>query len=99
MMRLQHKQAKLVISGRVQGVFFRALAREEALRLGLTGWARNVGEDKVEILIEGTRESLDQFIVWAHKGPPAARVESVVVEWGEATGVFQIFEIRRSQWM
>jgi acylphosphatase len=95
----QHQQAKLTISGRVQGVCFRAFAREEALRLGLTGWVRNVGEDKVEALIEGERETLDQFIVWAHKGPPAARVENVFVEWGEAAGEFTTFETRRSQWI
>lgn len=99
MMSLQYQQAKLIISGRVQGVCFRAFAREEALRLGLTGWVRNVGEDRVELLLEGKREALDQFIVWAHKGPPAARVEHVCVEWGEAAGEIKNFEIRRSQWI
>ena len=69
----------LYITGFVQGVFYRDGALKEALRLGLTGWVRNTDDDAVEAHIEGSAEALEEFIDWAKKGPPAARVEKVDV--------------------
>lgn len=93
-MSTEHKQAHLIIKGRVQGVCFRAFAREEAQRLELVGWVKNLPDESVEMVAEGPREALDRLIKWAHKGPPAARVETVVVEWDEATGEFKTFGMK-----
>lgn len=71
---------RYVVSGRVQGVFFRASARQEAQRLGLTGWVRNLPDGRVEVLACGEQASLDQFREWLREGPPDAHVESVEEE-------------------
>ena len=69
--------ARFIVSGRVQGVFFRASTRTEALRLGLNGYARNVADGSVEVLASGDAAALDELERWLHIGPPAARVQSV----------------------
>lgn len=71
----------LIVSGRVQGVWFRAGTREQALELGLCGWAKNCPDGIVEIHAEGDKKTLEQFITWCRKGPPAARVSALEVEW------------------
>ena len=71
----------LIVSGRVQGVWFRAGTREQALELGLCGWAKNCPDGTVEIHAEGDKKTLEQFITWCRKGPPAARVSALEVEW------------------
>ncbi len=65
--------------GKVQGVFFRASAREEAVALGLTGYVENEGDGSVSMLAAGEKEDLDKLVSWCHKGPPRAKVEKVVV--------------------
>ena len=69
--------ARFIVSGRVQGVFFRASTCTEALRLGLNGYARNVADGSVEVLASGDAAALDELQRWLHIGPPAARVQSV----------------------
>lgn len=69
--------ARFRISGRVQGVFFRASTREQALRLGLTGHARNLADGTVEVLAFGAPAALDQLEQWLWQGPPAAQVAHV----------------------
>ena len=71
------KQARLLIEGKVQGVFFRASAKEEAERLGVSGFARNKTDGGVEILAQGEEETLNRFIDWCKKGPSSAKVEKV----------------------
>ena len=66
-----------VVTGRVQGVGFRAATQRQARTLGLTGWVRNRNDGCVEGAAFGPRAQLDQFIAWLHDGPPVARVESV----------------------
>ena len=83
----------LLISGRVQGVFFRATAEHVARELGITGWARNLPDGRVEAIAEGDPEALDRFADWCREGPPAARVEGVEIRRSEATGEFQAFEV------
>jgi len=68
---------KFIVSGRVQGVFFRASTRTEALRLGLTGYAKNLADGGVEVLACGAPAALDELERWLRIGPPAARVENV----------------------
>lgn len=70
--------ARFLVSGRVQGVFFRASARNEALRLGLDGYARNLSDGRVEVVACGSAEALDQLEQWLWQGPPAASVKEVL---------------------
>ena len=83
----------LIVSGHVQGVWFRAGAREQALQLGLRGWAINCPDGTVEIHVEGEKETLDKFISWCRKGPSAAQVCALDIEYVEPQG-FTTFEIR-----
>lgn len=69
----------LIIKGKVQGVFYRACAREEAEKLGITGWIKNTGEGNVEAMINGNQGDIDRYISWCWKGPSRARVENVEV--------------------
>lgn len=84
----------MFVSGRVQGVLFRQGARAKALELRLTGWARNLIDERVEILCEGEKEKVEQFVEWCKKGPPFAKVEHVDISYEEYTGEFPSFEIR-----
>ncbi len=88
------KRAHLFISGRVQGVFYRANTQERARRLGLTGWVRNLPDGRVEAVVEGEEERIRELINWCHEGPPGARVEDVEVHWEDYRGEFDDFEIR-----
>lgn len=65
------------VFGRVQGVWFRGSTRDQAQRLGLTGWVRNCADGSVEIVACGAPEALDEFKSWLFEGPSAARVEKV----------------------
>ena len=73
-----------IVHGRVQGVFFRAGTRDEALRLGVGGWVRNLPDGTVEVSAMGGEPELQALLDWLHHGPPGARVERVDVEWGAA---------------
>ncbi|HEX7325750.1 MAG TPA: acylphosphatase [Rhodanobacteraceae bacterium] len=70
--------ARFLISGKVQGVYFRASTRDRALRLGITGYAKNLADGRVEVVAGGTPEALDALERWLQHGPPAARVAAVV---------------------
>jgi len=70
--------AKFIVSGRVQGVFFRASTRAEAERLGLSGHARNLADGSVEVVASGDAVALRELEAWLQQGPPSARVQAVV---------------------
>jgi acylphosphatase len=72
--------ARFIVSGRVQGVFFRASTREQAVALGVAGHATNRGDGRVEVLASGAADALDALERWLWQGPPAARVDAVVRE-------------------
>lgn len=74
-------RARVVVSGRVQGVFFRAEARDRARSLGLAGWVRNNPDGTVEAAFEGNRERVESMIEWCRRGPALAAVDDVDVEW------------------
>lgn len=74
------KTMRLVIHGRVQGVFFRDSMRNEAQRLGIAGWVRNRSDGTVEAAIQGETAAVDAIMRWAHRGPQHARVERVDIE-------------------
>ncbi len=86
-------QARVRITGIVQGVCFRHETRVEARRLGVLGWVRNRRDGAVEGVFEGPRDRVDALIRWCGRGPPAARVDDVRVEWGDATGEFADFRV------
>ena len=77
------KRARLRITGLVQGVYYRASAREQAQRLGLTGWVRNTDDGAVLLEAQGAPDRLDALVAWCWQGPPAARVDEVEVSWLE----------------
>lgn len=70
---------KFEVSGRVQGVFFRFSTRDQALRLGLSGWVRNRSNGNVELLACGEQAALARLLDWLHQGPPMAKVTQVEV--------------------
>ena len=85
---------RVIVRGRVQGVFYRASTREEAERLGLAGWVRNLPDGGVELEVEGEREPVDALIEWCRKGPPHARVEGVDCHEDEPRGESPPFQVR-----
>ena len=72
--------ARFFVSGKVQGVFYRAGTRERALALGLRGQARNLPDGRVEVIAAGDADALTELEAWLRQGPPRARVEQVVRE-------------------
>jgi acylphosphatase len=86
-------RAHLLVSGKVQGVFYRAKTKETARRLGINGWVRNLPDGQVEAVFEGPKEAIAALIDWCHEGPAAAEVTQVAVEYGEPEGL-QGFEVR-----
>ncbi|MCA9658111.1 MAG: acylphosphatase [Myxococcales bacterium] len=84
------------VAGRVQGVYYRASAREVARRLGLVGWVRNLPTGEVELCAEGTRAALEELLQWCADGPPAAVVRGVAPRWEAIDDLeFAAFEVRR----
>jgi acylphosphatase len=65
------------VSGRVQGVYFRQMTRQHARRLGLWGWVRNLTDGRVEVWVQGSDSTVEQFVEWLWEGPPRAAVTGV----------------------
>jgi acylphosphatase len=84
----------LIIKGRVQGVCYRAFTQDEAVRLGLTGWVRNLSDGTVEALFEGKREVIEEAINRCWQGPPLSRVTDIEVQWEDKEEGFRDFRIR-----
>ena len=87
-------RVQLIVTGRVQGVFFRRSAAGQARMLGVKGRARNLPDGSVEIIAEGDRSNLTELVRWSHQGPPPARVDNVKVEWQQYRAEFTHFDIR-----
>ncbi len=83
------------VRGRVQGVWYRASAKEQANKLGLVGWVSNRPDGSVEVCAEGARPKLERLLAWCHQGPPAAGVNLVDPEWLPATREYTTFDIVR----
>ena len=82
------------VTGRVQGVGFRAFVLQAGPLFGLTGWVRNVGYEQVETVAEGPHEVLQRFAQVVRNGPPASRVDEARVEWETPTGELAGFKVR-----
>jgi len=85
---------EVIVYGYVQGVFFRDFTSRQAVKLGLSGYVRNVAGGGVEVRAEGERKQLEKLIGYLKVGPPAARVERVVTKWSEHTGRYSSFSVR-----
>lgn len=86
-----------IVHGRVQGVGFRATTLDEARRLSLAGWVRNLRDGTVEVLAEGEEARLKLLSAYLHRGPPGARVAQVVEEWQAAAGAPMPFQYRPTE--
>jgi acylphosphatase len=86
-------RVRIVIRGRVQGVYFRASARDVARIQRLSGWIRNRLDANVEAVVEGEEDAVQAFIAWCHDGPPGAYVTDVQATTEPYTGEFQGFRV------
>ncbi len=89
-------RAHVWVTGRVQGVGFRAFVQQAGSHYRLTGWVRNIGYDQVEAVAEGPRSEVEQFVQAVQAGPRASRVDEARVEWETPTGEFPYFDVRHS---
>ena len=89
------KRVHLWVSGLVQGVYFRESTRQEADRWQVKGWVRNLHDGRVEALLEGPADAVDQLVAWCRRGPERAKVEHVDERDEPATGEFRSFQVRR----
>lgn len=87
----------LIVSGKVQGVFFRANAKDLADEIGITGWVKNCEDGNVEAMAQGSEEQLQKFVEWCKKGPPKAIVTDVKIATADAE-LFEEFSVIR-KWM
>ena len=84
----------LVIKGKVQGVYYRASAKEKANELGIKGWIKNAPGGQVEVMAAGNKEELEKFIGWCRRGPKHAEVSDIIVTTREEQD-FSDFTIKR----
>lgn len=77
---------RVVVTGDVQGVFFRVSCEQEARRVGVAGWVSNSRDGAVEAIFEGDAEAVEAMVDWAHRGPPRATVEAIEVTHEEPRG-------------
>jgi len=88
------RRAVIKVYGNVQGVFFRVNTQIKARELNLNGWARNEPDGTVKIVAEGEEKNLKNLIDWCYNGVRYAKVEKIDINWQEATGEFNAFEIK-----
>lgn len=86
---------EIVVSGKVQGVFFRASTKNKARQLGLKGWVRNHRDGSVRIKVQGDEEAFRPFLDWVHEGPDRAEVDHVEWEQVDEEEVYADFDVRR----
>ncbi|MGQ9781024.1 MAG: acylphosphatase [Nitrososphaeria archaeon] len=86
-------RVRVVVSGLVQGVFFRASMRRKAQELGVHGWVRNLRDGRVQALLEGDESSVRRLMKWCEIGPPGAEVRKVEVVYEEYVGEYEDFKI------
>ena len=87
------ERAHVMVSGQVQGVFFRDSTRQKAQELGLAGWVKNTPEGRVEALFEGPSDRVREMVRWCEEGPQQASVEDVDTDFESATGDLEGFEV------
>jgi acylphosphatase len=90
---MEKARARVIVEGRVQGVFFRHHTQEMADRLGVKGGVKNRRDGRVEAIFEGDKERVNKIIEWCHRGPSEARVTEVNVTWEDYTDEYEDFSI------
>ncbi|HJX04149.1 MAG TPA: acylphosphatase [Dehalococcoidia bacterium] len=85
---------EVIVSGHVQGVFFRVFASRIAKLQNLKGYVHNLPHGNVQVVAEGYRDKLEEFTVQLRQGPPEALVDDLKIQWSEFTGQYVNFEIR-----
>ncbi|MEX0900382.1 MAG: acylphosphatase [Gammaproteobacteria bacterium] len=88
------RTVRCIVTGRVQGVWFRGSTQKEAQRFGVTGWALNRDDGSVEVVAHGDDAAVNALVAWLHKGPRLARVDAVQVEPAETKSPLTTFEVR-----
>ena len=91
---MSNVMAHVLVSGHVQGVFFRGYVQRRANALGVTGWVSNLADGQVEAVFEGDEPVVNQMIAWCRQGPPNAWVSGVDVRYEPYSGVFLSFSVR-----
>jgi acylphosphatase len=89
----ENVRARVIITGRVQGVAFRADTRWTAQQIGVSGWVRNRRDGSVEAVVEGEKERVEKMLDWCRHGPALARVDAMKLVWEPYTGEFTQFSI------
>ncbi len=92
--KAEKNRAHLLISGRVQGVWYRGSTEQQANYLGLTGWVRNCKSGQVEVMVEGADAAIDKLISWCRTGPSMARVTDVQIDFDDYGGEFIGFRVK-----
>ena len=87
-------KAHVIISGRVQGVWFRASVKNKAEQLGINGWVRNTDNGNVEAIFEGNEKNIEEMLKWCSHGPSLAKVDNVEVTKQPASNEFDQFSVR-----
>ncbi len=82
----ERTRAHVFVSGKVQGVFYRATTRDTARERDVDGWVRNLSDGRVEAVFEGSEDAVESMVEWCHTGSPAASVDGVEVEYGDPEG-------------
>jgi len=85
---------KVIISGRVQGVFYRMSAKQKAENIGITGWVKNRSDGRVEAIFQGYSKKVDEMIKWCYMGPSLSKVENVDIEDVIEAKIFDEFKIK-----
>ncbi len=88
------REAHVIVSGRVQGVFFRASTRDVATRHGVCGFVRNLPGQRVEVVLQGDREAVENVIAFLREGPPGAVVTDIDIRWRNSTTPHEGFHVR-----
>lgn len=91
---MEKVRVRLLISGRVQRVFFRVWTQNQAEKLGLTGWVKNTPEGKVKAVFEGEKEKVEEMVKNCQQGPKRAKIDEIKKNWRKATGEFEGFKIK-----
>ena len=87
-------EARVVVSGRVQGVWFRGFTQRVAADAGVRGWVRNLPDRRVEAVLQGNRAAVETVVGFLREGPPGATVTDIAVSWGPPSEVYRGFHIR-----
>lgn len=92
--QIHRDRAHVFVSGSVQGVGYRFATLKQAKQLSVSGWIRNLPDDRVEAVFEGSKAAVEEIICWCQQGPPGAVVKNVAVEYEEPEGLRE-FQIKR----